>query len=128
MPGRLRGRAEEIGLLEARLAAALDGDARCVLCTGESGIGKTRLAEELAARATAGGVPVAWGRAVEDAGAPPYWPWRQVLRAARGARDVLGDPTTGGRPGTPTADEGGAEARFRVFDRVSSDLSTCWES
>ncbi len=83
MPGRLRGRAEEIGLLEARLAAALDGDARCVLCTGESGIGKTRLAEELAARATAGGVPVAWGRAVEDDGAPPYWPWRQVLRAAR---------------------------------------------
>ena len=51
-----------------------------VLVAGEPGIGKTRLAEEVAQQATRGGVAVAWGRCSEEQGAPPFWPWVQVLR------------------------------------------------
>ena len=27
------------------------------------------------------GVPVLWGRCLEEPGAPPYWPWRQLIRS-----------------------------------------------
>jgi predicted ATPase len=78
------GRERELAMLLEGLAAARAGRPRVVLCRGEPGIGKTRLAEELAARAK--GFTVSWGSAIEAAGAPPYWPWRQALRTI--ARDV----------------------------------------
>ena len=58
---------------------------------GEPGIGKSRLAEELASRARANGAEIHWGRCWEEGGAPPYWPWVQVLRACvreRGAEQL----------------------------------------
>ncbi|MDQ4010095.1 MAG: ATP-binding protein [Actinomycetota bacterium] len=68
--------------------SALAAHPRVVLCRGEPGIGKTRMAEELTGLAATRGVPVAWGPAAESSGAPPYWPWRQVLRAATANVDV----------------------------------------
>ena len=56
MVGRDRELARVTGLLDDALA----GRGRLVLCTGEAGIGKTRLAEELAAAAPIAAVPVAW--------------------------------------------------------------------
>jgi DNA-binding SARP family transcriptional activator len=44
------GREREMVLLETELARAMAGQSRCVLLTGEPGIGKTRLAAQLAAR------------------------------------------------------------------------------
>jgi hypothetical protein len=44
-------------------AEALAGRGRLVLCTGEAGIGKTRLAEELSASAATRNMPTAWARA-----------------------------------------------------------------
>ena len=52
-----------------------------VLISGEPGIGKTRCAEALADLAEDQGALVLWGRCREEAGAPPYWPWVQILRA-----------------------------------------------
>jgi DNA-binding SARP family transcriptional activator len=75
----LVGRAEQLGSLERALATTVDGRGRLVLLTGEPGVGKTRLAEELGRRAV--GVTVAWGRCGEEPGAPPFWPWTQVVRA-----------------------------------------------
>jgi DNA-binding CsgD family transcriptional regulator/tetratricopeptide (TPR) repeat protein len=46
----LVGRERELGQLEAELARARTGGARCVLLSGEAGVGKTRLARELLAR------------------------------------------------------------------------------
>ena len=75
------GRERELERLGSWLDAARAGSGRLVLCVGEAGIGKTRLAQEFAGTALATGVAVAWGRCVETEGAPAYWPWRQVLRS-----------------------------------------------
>lgn len=75
----MTGRGRELGVLRGWLNEAQGGAGRLVLCAGEAGIGKTRLAQELAGTALAGGTAVAWGRCVDDA--PPYWPWRQILRS-----------------------------------------------
>jgi len=76
----LIGRSRELEALTARLARAAAGEGGVGLVTGEPGIGKTRLLEELAARAAASGFAVAWGRAWELGGAPTYWPWIELLR------------------------------------------------
>jgi predicted ATPase len=60
-----------------------------VLVLGEPGIGKTRLAQEIAGRALAAGHAVAWGRCVKADGAPPYWPWLQILRTLGLHTDTL---------------------------------------
>ena len=73
------GRRRELDALRTWLEATRDNNGRLVLCAGEPGIGKTRLAQELAGIARAGGTAVAWGRCVEAEGAPAFWPWRQVL-------------------------------------------------
>jgi predicted ATPase len=127
----LIGRQRELTALGECLETALGGQPRLILCRGEPGIGKTRLAEELAARAEAQGVPVVWGRGVESDGAPLYWPWRQFVRAIAEVVDVgaLADEhrlTADVRwlapqafPGTePEVDAGSAEARFKQFDAV----------
>jgi DNA-binding SARP family transcriptional activator/tetratricopeptide (TPR) repeat protein len=77
----LFGRDEELGLLREEFARACSGQVRVVLLGGEPGIGKTRLAEEITADATAQGLPVAWGRCYEGRGAPAHWPWIQVMNS-----------------------------------------------
>jgi DNA-binding CsgD family transcriptional regulator/tetratricopeptide (TPR) repeat protein len=74
----LVGRGVELGFLQDRLASARAGAGQVVLVCGAAGIGKTRLAEELVA--SAGGVQVGWGAALDDAGMPPLWPWARAVR------------------------------------------------
>src|SRR5690348_1788687 len=78
----LVGRLSELAQLERALGDAADGRGRLALLAGEPGIGKSRLAAEVARRA-ASTMRVVWGRAWEAGGAPPFWPWIQVLRALR---------------------------------------------
>lgn len=51
-----------------------------LLFTGEPGIGKTRLAEELSVEAFTRGWTVAWSKTNEQEGTIPYHPWIEVLR------------------------------------------------
>ena len=60
---------------------ALAGHGRLLVIGGEPGIGKSRLAEELATAATESRAEVLWGRCWEAGGAPPYWPWAQAIRS-----------------------------------------------
>jgi predicted ATPase/DNA-binding CsgD family transcriptional regulator len=83
-PGRLAGRDQELAALRQWLAEALAGHGRLAVLTGPPGIGKTRLAEQLADGARRSGQRVLWGRAVEEQGAPPLWPWRRILSAVGG--------------------------------------------
>src|SRR6266700_4956730 len=74
------GRARDLAELRAALDEAVAGNGSLVLVAGEPGIGKTRLAEQVAAEAASRGVVALWGRAWEGGGAPPFWPWVQVFR------------------------------------------------
>src|SRR5439155_19653152 len=72
--GLFVGRERELEVLQQALDDSLVRRGRLVLIGGEPGIGKSRLAEELADRAKAAGADVLWGRCWEAGGAPPYWP------------------------------------------------------
>ena len=74
------GREAELDRLNVALQGSVSGAGRVALLVGESGIGKTRTAEEFSSRASAEGVATLWGSCYEDDGAPPYWPWVQVIR------------------------------------------------
>jgi DNA-binding CsgD family transcriptional regulator len=102
------GRRRELDALRTWLGLALEGDGRLVLCVGEPGIGKTRLAQELAGYALAAGREVVWGHCVETSGAPAFWPWRQVLKAAGADPDEV-----------LAHDAEVPQDRFRVFDEVA---------
>ncbi|HEU5378163.1 MAG TPA: DUF6788 family protein [Ktedonobacteraceae bacterium] len=54
--------------------------AHVAIVMGETGIGKTRLAEEISHEALARGWRVAWTRAYEQEGTIPYRPWTDILR------------------------------------------------
>jgi DNA-binding CsgD family transcriptional regulator len=75
------GRAHELAMFREAFDRMLAGRRQLVLISGEPGIGKTRCAEALAEVAEDQGALVLWGRCREEAGAPPYWPWVQILRA-----------------------------------------------
>jgi hypothetical protein len=75
------GRSHELAVLSAALRQATTGDARLALMSGEPGIGKPGLARAFARAARSDGALVLRGSAWEEGGAPPYWPWVQVLRS-----------------------------------------------
>src|SRR5688500_13342771 len=79
--GLFVGREREIGELLAGLEEAAAGRGRLFVVAGEPGIGKSRLADELATEARARGARILWGRCWEAGAAPAYWPWVQPLRA-----------------------------------------------
>jgi predicted ATPase len=81
------GREPEIIELQQGLTQVLAGANRLFLISGEPGIGKTRLADELSTEARARGVRVIWGRCWEGEGAPAYWPWIQIFRTCVGNTD-----------------------------------------
>ncbi len=102
----LVGRAEPLAVLTDSLAAAAGGTPRFAALTGDPGIGKSRLCAELVHRAIAQGAQVVVGRCSQDDGAPPLWPWRQVLRNLGVELEV------------PQADDEGAE--FRTWEAIAA--------
>ena len=125
------GRDRELARVTFFLDDALAGRGRLVLCTGEAGVGKTRLAEEAAALAAARGVPVAWARAADRGSSPPYGLWRLVLDepAVRAADDasradlwsaVFGDAE---RPALAGGADSSSAQRFALFAEVRRRLA-----
>jgi hypothetical protein len=80
-PGGFVGRQREMRVLKAALEDARSGQGQLVMLVGEPGIGKTQTAQELANYGDQVGVQVLWGRCYQGEGAPPYWPWVQILRS-----------------------------------------------
>jgi DNA-binding CsgD family transcriptional regulator/tetratricopeptide (TPR) repeat protein len=75
------GRARELWELERALAATQEGSGSIILIAGEAGIGKTRLACELAIRARAAGFEALLGRSIDLVGTElPYQPFVEALR------------------------------------------------
>ncbi|HEX5616508.1 MAG TPA: BTAD domain-containing putative transcriptional regulator [Acidimicrobiia bacterium] len=132
--GRGVERARLLGLVDA----ARTGTLRVALVSGEPGIGKTRLCEELAATGRAQGAVVVWARGYEGDGAPAFWPWVQVLRVLaedlpadvlaaavdRQAADIARVVPEYARfaDAADDAELDGESARFRFFDAVATFL------
>jgi DNA-binding SARP family transcriptional activator/tetratricopeptide (TPR) repeat protein len=135
----LVGRSVELAYLARCWREAADGQRALVLLAGDAGIGKTRTAAELAARAHEEGAIVLYGRFDEET-LTPYQPVVEMLRGwSAGApldalRERLGPRATElaillpefGPPPTDHAANGamsGPEAdaqRFRFFDAVAA--------
>jgi len=103
------GRERELEELSGALEDAAAGRGRLFLISGDTGVGKTRLSDELASRAKDADIRVLWGRCSKREGAPPFWPWTQALQS-------LGEDL-------PELDSASDEARrFRLFAGVSAAL------
>lgn len=83
------GREREIGVLRDQLKRMLDGQGRLVLVSGEAGIGKTTLVDDLTREAEAQGCLVLWGHAYDLSVTPPYGPWLEMLRLDPARTDGL---------------------------------------
>jgi tetratricopeptide (TPR) repeat protein len=130
------GREAELEELKLGLSDALSGRGRLYLLSGEPGIGKTRLCDELSGLAAEAGMRVVWGRCWESGGAPSYFPWLDVLaslaemlddvaleRALEGGAALVSDLVVGVRArlgDRPTVASTPDEARFRLHRAVAS--------
>jgi hypothetical protein len=108
------GRTKELQELRGGLEETAEGHGRLFLLSGEPGIGKTRLMQELSREAAERGWRAAAGRCWEEGGAPVYWPWIQAVRALGGDFEELAAAT--GESVDPET------ARFRLFDAVAEFL------
>jgi DNA-binding NarL/FixJ family response regulator/tetratricopeptide (TPR) repeat protein len=89
------GRTAELGKLRHALEAAQAGSGAAVLVAGEAGIGKTRLASELARRAREAGFQTLLGRSIDLVGTElPYQPFVEALRPL-GQRRQADGPAAG---------------------------------
>ena len=134
---RFIGRQGELQTLQRALQRAESGQPGLCLLAGEPGIGKTRTAQHMVDFAAQRGVLAIWGRCPEEPGAPPYWPWLQLIRryaalheaadlaavfGASAAPIVSLDPQFAAHlpKGTPPPTEAdAAQARFRLFDAIA---------
>jgi tetratricopeptide (TPR) repeat protein len=131
------GRERERAQLWAGWQGAREGRAYHVLLSGEAGIGKTRLVDELVDQVTRDGGRVMRGRCWDPGGTPAYWPWIQALAwyidevGEEPASRLLADldpalvrllPALRSRVPVPD-DDGGAEAsQLRLYQATPSLL------
>jgi ABC-type oligopeptide transport system substrate-binding subunit/class 3 adenylate cyclase len=83
LPGvetRLVGRSRELGLGREALEALRSGRGGVLVVSGDAGIGKTRLLNELRELAEREGSSWLEGRCVSYGESLPYWPFRDLLR------------------------------------------------
>lgn len=72
------GRREELEALVDSLRGTIAGNGRAIVVSGEPGIGKTRLVEELVAEGRREGMGVAWARCPESAAQASFWACAQI--------------------------------------------------
>ena len=119
------GRDRELEQVTLLLDEALAGRGRLVLCTGEAGIGKTRLAEELTANAATRNMPAAWARSADRDSSPPYGLWRLALAepAIRTSPDGQADTDVWPHVTSHADGDNSNSQRFALFAEVRRRLA-----
>lgn len=129
------GRNREMAALDTAWRSSSAGGSHLVLLTGEPGIGKSRLAQELGRRVKTAGHVVVGARAYEAAGRLPWGPVVDLLRS-RELEDRIAelDPVwrtelarllpelAEKRQGAPPTQSGDPTQRHRLFDAVTRAL------
>lgn len=135
---RLVGREEQLFALEDALLAAHRGESRLLALGGEAGVGKTRLATELAKSADRLGWNVLWGGCSEAELPVPYLPVVEALGNYLSTQDIgqVGESLGAARrelaqlfpqlgmdePVAPVGDPG--QAKLRLFEAVVGLLAS----
>jgi DNA-binding SARP family transcriptional activator/nucleoside-triphosphatase THEP1 len=109
----LIGRQRELAAATRMLDDMAVGATRWLVVTGPPGIGKTRLAEEVAARGAQRGAQVVWVGCPDERGTPAWWPMRQLVRALGADADQVLEV-----PSEVDSDT----ARFHVYERIQTLL------
>ncbi|MGW6920441.1 ATP-binding protein [Streptomyces sp. NPDC054950] len=130
------GREEELARLFGVLERARGGESRAVLIAGDAGVGKTRVLDEVAARAARSGMTVLTGHCVDlgDVGLP-YLPFTEILGllaaderfaavlAAHPLVDRLLGAGTDADEAGPAPRSGSGEGRLRLFEGMAALLA-----
>src|SRR5256886_451202 len=133
------GREGETERLAAALEAARGGDSRTVVVTGDAGLGKTRLAQDVRRLAVESGLVTMWGGCSEVELALPYLPFLEAIgnhlaqadldtiraRLATGHRELawLFPQLELDEPPRDPADP--VQSKMRLFEAVLALLRTC---
>lgn len=119
------GRAAVLAALEEALDRLLGhGRGGVIALTGEAGIGKTMLADEVARRARVRSARVVVGRCHEADVAPAYWPWLPILRELAGPDPPAEVAVLLGDQSGPGVEATGADAAaLRTYDAVTRVLA-----
>jgi class 3 adenylate cyclase len=130
-------RDDQLAILEGALMAAHRGDGGLAVLSGEAGIGKTRLSNELASLARRLGCEVLWGTCSEAELSLPYLPFVEAIGNYLDGQDSsaigerLGPPrrelsqlfpqlAEGGGPTEPGSSE---QAKLRLFEAIACLLA-----
>ena len=112
------GRGAELTSLAGAARRAADGALQVALVSGEPGAGKSTLAEE--ATGSLAGWTVVWGRCPEVEGAPPLYPWSQVVRDLPGETGPALAPLLDDH--APLLEGDTATQRFRLHRAIGARL------
>lgn len=125
----LVGRETELGVMRSWVESASHGRPVVAVCVGEPGIGKTRLAQEVSVAARSAGFSVGWSVCDDLEGAPPFWPWLQLLRQfddessmARSALEPIAYAIEAFSGAGARTQQGDVEERFQRFEVVAQAL------
>ena len=96
LPGQLPlvGRDQSMTALRELVTAAASGRGGMAVLTGEAGIGKTRLTQELSGWARGGGSAVLWGTCRQPEWSPPFAPFAQMVTELAGLAAGPRGPTS----------------------------------
>lgn len=132
----LVGRDAELGVLQACLAAALDGRGSFAAVCGDAGLGKSRLCRELIRGSPEAGMLMTVGRAVPSGASTPYRPLAEaVLGMLRPRGDWIDEPrlapwlpflaqmvpVPGVRPAGQTSSAAKGEAMLRLLGWLGAE-------
>jgi predicted ATPase len=110
--GAFVGRQSLLRELGQALAGARAGRGELVIVTGEAGIGKTRLCEELVGLARNSNATVAWVACWQSGALPAFWPWEQLVAQL----------TKTDWPSPPRATAAADTARLELFEDIVAVL------